>query len=244
MFKHLRIRTKILLAFAIVAIIAVSTIALVAFSIGRSTLEQESFNKLTAVREMKASQVEDYFQLIEDQAVTLSKDRMIIDAMGALEGAYHTIPGELALGDADMEQLNNDLEAYYQDEFFRRLIPNLLREPVLSDYYPENIEARILQNQFIMFNRIRDEANVVLQGDRGFNDFFSGQNVDFDADIGVRSFELMDYGRQVVSSETLTGVNSYLLPLLDLKAADALFSHFFHREYIIRDIIKRLAGFG
>ncbi len=152
MFKHLKIRTKILLAFAIVAIIAVGTIALVAFGIGRSTLEQESFNKLTAVREMKASQIEDYFQLIEDQVLTLSADRMIIDAMRELDGAYHDIPAELAFDDADMEQLNIDLENYYQEEFFRRLIPNLLREPLLSDYYPQNIEARILQNQYIIDN--------------------------------------------------------------------------------------------
>ena len=34
MFKNLKIRTKILLAFAAVAVIAVGTIALVAFSIG------------------------------------------------------------------------------------------------------------------------------------------------------------------------------------------------------------------
>jgi PAS domain S-box-containing protein len=152
MFKRLRIRTKILLAFAIVAIIAVGTIALVAFSIGRSTLEQESFNKLTAVREMKASQIEDYFQLIEDQVITLSQDRMIVDAMMLLDGAYHDIPDDLAIDDAGIDQLNNDLEAYYQDEFFRRLIPNLLREPLLSDYYPDTIEARLLQNQYIVSN--------------------------------------------------------------------------------------------
>ena len=70
---------------------------------------------------MKASQIEDYFQLIEDQVLTLSKDRMIIDAMGALDGSYHTILGELAMSDADMEQLNDDLKEYYQDEFFRAL---------------------------------------------------------------------------------------------------------------------------
>ena len=129
MFKNLKIRTKILLAFAVVAVIAVGTIALVAFSIGRSTLEQESFNKLTAVREMKASQIEDYFQLIEDQVLTLSDDRMIIDAMRSLDSGYHDIPGDLAISDADMEQLDNDLKEYYQDEFFSRLLPNLLRDP-------------------------------------------------------------------------------------------------------------------
>ena len=72
MFKRFRIRTKILVAFAVVAIITVATIAIIAFSIGQSALEQESFNKLTAVREMKANQIEDYFQLILSRDIGIS----------------------------------------------------------------------------------------------------------------------------------------------------------------------------
>jgi methyl-accepting chemotaxis protein len=97
MFKKLRIRTKILLAFALIAVITVVTITVVAFSISQSTLEDESFNKLTAVREMKASQIEDYFQFIRDQLVTQSNDRMMIDAMNAFSTNYYTVDDDLGL---------------------------------------------------------------------------------------------------------------------------------------------------
>ena len=79
--KNWKIGTKILLAFTLVAIVAVGLVGFFAFTTGSSTLEEESFNKLTAVREMKASQIEDYFQTIENQIITFSEDRMIIDAM-------------------------------------------------------------------------------------------------------------------------------------------------------------------
>ncbi|NIS17392.1 MAG: hypothetical protein GWN00_06590, partial [Aliifodinibius sp.] len=81
MFKNMKIGTKILIAFTTVAIVAVALVGFFAFTTGSSALEEESFNKLTAVREMKASQIEDYFQLVENQVVTLSEDRMIIEAM-------------------------------------------------------------------------------------------------------------------------------------------------------------------
>ena len=64
--KNWKIGTKILIAFTVVAIVAVGLVGFFAFSTGSSTLEAESFNKLTAVREMKASQIEDYFQTIEN----------------------------------------------------------------------------------------------------------------------------------------------------------------------------------
>ena len=60
MFKNLKIGTKILIAFTTVAIVAVGLVGYFAFTTGSNTLEEESFNKLTAVREMKASQIEDY----------------------------------------------------------------------------------------------------------------------------------------------------------------------------------------
>jgi len=70
--RNLKIGTKILIAFTFVTIVAVGLVGFFAFSSGSSTLEEESFNKLTAVREMKASQIEDYFQTIENQIITFS----------------------------------------------------------------------------------------------------------------------------------------------------------------------------
>ena len=91
MLKNLKIQTKIIIAFTSVAVIAVTVIGFFAFTIGSNTLEQESFNKLTAVREMKAGQIEDYFQLIENQVVAMSQDLMVIEAMREFDNGLHEI---------------------------------------------------------------------------------------------------------------------------------------------------------
>jgi len=162
MFKKLKIRTKILLAFAAIAIITVVTIAIVAFSIGQSTLEEESFNKLTAVREMKASQIEDYFQLISDQLVTQSQDRMIIEAMKVFGNEHDTIARDLNLSAKDISDLNPALVDYYQNEFLERLIPNLLREVTVDDYLPVEERSRIMQDLYISSNPFETGSKHLL----------------------------------------------------------------------------------
>ena len=67
MFRDLRISTKIITILLAVAVTAVGITALLSYQTSKKTLEQESFNKLTAVRELKADQIEDYFQIIRDQ---------------------------------------------------------------------------------------------------------------------------------------------------------------------------------
>jgi PAS domain S-box-containing protein len=153
MFK-LRISTKILISFVIIAVITLGLVGFFSYSIGVNTLEREAFNKLTAVREMKASQIEDYFQFISDQIVTLSKDRMIIDAMNAFEETHEVISSELDLTDETLMEWKNNLTQYYQEEFLARLRPNLEvgRIVQLDDYYPQELDRIILQSLYISNN--------------------------------------------------------------------------------------------
>ncbi len=169
MFKKLKIRTKILLAFTVIAIITVATIAFLAFSIGQSTLERESFNKLTAVREMKASQIEDYFQLITDQLITQSEDRMIIEAMTDFGAGYRSIQQEVGLSGLSVTTVPA-LEAYYRSEFLERLVPNLLREVTVEEYLPQDNAAVILQDLYITSNPFETGSKHLLDAaDDGSN---------------------------------------------------------------------------
>jgi PAS domain S-box-containing protein len=152
MFKNMKIGTKILIAFTLVAIVAVSLVGFFAFTTGSSALEEESFNKLTAVREMKASQIEDYFQLIENQVITLSQDRMIIEAMRDLDDGIHAIEGDLGITETEMQEIDARLREYYEEEFLPRLTPNLLEDVSVEDFWPEDGKTRVLQDLYLSSN--------------------------------------------------------------------------------------------
>jgi PAS domain S-box-containing protein len=163
MFKRLRISTKILFAFVVIAVVAVGLIGYFAFTIGRNTLEQESFNKLTAVREMKASQIEDYFRLIENQVITFSEDRMIIEAMRAFDDSLHALETELSLTDTELERIDGLLERYYEEEFLPRLSQNQEGEVPLQEFWPADDKVRMLQHLYLSDNPFEVGSKHLLE---------------------------------------------------------------------------------
>jgi len=146
------IRTKILIILSAVAIVSAGISSLLGYRTAREALERQSFDKLTAVREMKASQVEDYFQQIVDQIVTFSRNRMTVDAMRAFRSEFSNIGSQVGWDEQQTEEADLQLRLYYQDEFLPRLNPNLESAATLSSYWPADPNSRILQYQFIAAN--------------------------------------------------------------------------------------------
>jgi methyl-accepting chemotaxis protein len=132
----LRISSKILISFVIIAVTTLGLVGFLSYTIGVNTLEREAFNKLTAVREMKSSQIEEYFQFISDQILTFSEDKMIIDAMHAFADTHATIFPELDLSESTLAEWENTLTEYG-------------RNVLLRDYYPQELETIVLQSLFI-----------------------------------------------------------------------------------------------
>lgn len=152
MFSRIKIRPKIILILTFIAVLTLGVMGYFAFTIGVDTLETEAFNKLTAVREMKASQIEEYFQLISDQIVTFSEDRMIIDAMNDFEETHEAISSELDLSDDTLAEWETNLREYYQDEYLKRLIPNLMLDASIDTYWPQDTDTILLQSLYISNN--------------------------------------------------------------------------------------------
>ena len=82
-----------------------------------STLRNEAFNKLTAVREIKRTAVERYFQGLNDQILTFSEDRMVIDAMRQFRVSFRSFINENATTATDLKSMRQDLFTYYTGEF-------------------------------------------------------------------------------------------------------------------------------
>lgn len=156
MYGRLKIGTKILIMLSTVASAAVGVIGFFAYHSAGKSLEEESFNKLTAVREMKANQIEDYFKQIADQVHTFSEDRMIIDAMQAFKAGFESVGGGLPKTDTETAAIRLKVEAYYQREFLDRLRVNLerFRSARLKSalYLPTGDNAYLLQYLYIASN--------------------------------------------------------------------------------------------
>jgi hypothetical protein len=111
-------------------------------------LLQESFNKLTAVREMKAQQIEDYFSTIANQIVTFSESRTIVQAIGEFQAAVYL------LNNREGTQISPLLQDYYDREFLPRLGKHSLTGDLerSESFIPQDATARVLQELFIARN--------------------------------------------------------------------------------------------
>ena len=219
MFRKLKIGTKILIAFAFIAIAAVSVIGYLAYSSGKSVLQEESFKKLTAIREMKAGQIEAYFQQISAQVITLSEDRMTIDAMRSFEDGFLRIDDELGLTPSEMETIEETIINHYEDAFIERLIPNLLKDISAPAYVPEGKATQILQFLYIASNQhipdFKSQLNNAGDGSRysgvheiyhpiirsyqqrfGYYDIFL---VDLDGNIVYSVYKEVDFGTSLLT---------------------------------------------
>ncbi len=157
MLKNLKISTRVIIILSFVAIVAVGINGYIGYTTARKTLKQESFNKLTAVREMKANQIQDYFTNIRDQIITFSEDRMIVDAMKEFKAGFNEI--NINFGVDYKIKAEVRIRNYYRTQFIARFIKNLDKSEIPHDhedfikgFWPEGEKTHLLQDLYISSN--------------------------------------------------------------------------------------------
>jgi methyl-accepting chemotaxis protein len=148
--RSIRLRVHAILA--VVTILSLGTMAAVSYQLGVRTLEEEATAKLTAIRELKAHEIELYFQTIRDQLVTLSEDRMVVDALREFSSSASTLPDELASSQVARDAREQALRLHYQDEFLPRLEAGMGQVEPFSAYWPQDAGAWSLQHLYISGN--------------------------------------------------------------------------------------------
>ena len=124
----MKIRTRLMLSFlgcGLLPLLAVATTNYLAVNRGtraiesdaRADLQQKAQDHLVALRDIKKQQIQDYFDAIHDQVLTLSEDRMIIDAMHFFRGAFVNYRAERDYDRYDLDEMKTELYSYYNGEF-------------------------------------------------------------------------------------------------------------------------------
>lgn len=140
------------MAFFVIAFLSITIIGFLSYFKGKNSLEEESFNRLTAVREMKANQIEDYFKSIHNQIITFSEDHTIVDAVKGFKHGFDTIAFESKYSEKELDKVKKRLERYYEVEFLPRLNRNMNLSGNINDHYPKGVSSIILQDLYIANN--------------------------------------------------------------------------------------------
>jgi sigma-B regulation protein RsbU (phosphoserine phosphatase) len=107
----------VLLALLSVSFLTACLVGFIAIGLGISTLKGESYKKLTAIRELKANQIENYFRLLDSQVLNLSRSDDIAVALKP-EPERMKDPALHAFSRSMKIRLKNFVEAFgYMDLF-------------------------------------------------------------------------------------------------------------------------------
>ena len=104
---------SILLA-SIPALLAGGIIGLFSSNHAEQAIEEQAQARLIALREERASQIENYFDSMTSQAQAYAKDDMILQAMREFSQSFHNLSNELSL---DSQKMRPAVQEYYRNKF-------------------------------------------------------------------------------------------------------------------------------
>ncbi len=147
-------RLLVSVRFRLFALVALVVIGLGGLSYGTltivdSALRSAAFDRLTAIRQVKAGSIESYFGTIEQQVVAMSENVMTREAMAAFSDAYRN----LEPASANVEAARAAMEEYIAEEYVPR-IPAQDRpgEEEYSGLLAATPAGVILQDRYIASN--------------------------------------------------------------------------------------------
>ncbi len=111
------IRNKLLVTMLVAALVPLIAVSVVINSFASSSLMEQTFDRMTAVRTIKQQQLNNYLNTIKGQAATFAEDRMIVEAMEDFRTSFSKSRLENETTRADLDRMRDELKNYYSNQF-------------------------------------------------------------------------------------------------------------------------------
>lgn len=148
-FKNLKLFTKFQLALFVVSIIAQGFIGVTSYIDGRRLLQDKSFQLLESVTKSKKQAVEEYYQNVENQLLTLSGNSSTIDALQEFQQNYEDLNEQVV----KPEVISGKLKEFYTQEFIHQIDSKSLKKHDIETFLTEPQQRKsILQYHYIATN--------------------------------------------------------------------------------------------
>jgi len=145
------LRSKLVLFALLIAITSLLVSWFVASRISGAALRHSSFGRLTAVRELKAEELETYFSIMRSQLMSLARNPLIARQITELETAFASINKNPLYATVAQEDFNQ-LRSFYSEQYISRLDTLTPNMPSFESVWPENPRTLLLQHQYIAAN--------------------------------------------------------------------------------------------
>ena len=146
-FMNLTLARKLVMVLLLVGLLPMIIISVISSVVSTKQLEQQAFDQLDAVKNIKAAAVERYFKHVHSQIITMADTPMVINAAGAFSRTFKRVISSEDYSTEDIAAMREDLSQYYSQDF--------------SEQYQSENDGRAPDTQALL-NALDDEA-VVMQ---------------------------------------------------------------------------------
>lgn len=142
----IRIRLGLII---VLVVVGLTGLTLATMTIASSALRSAGFAKLTALRDAKTVSIQNYFETIDNQIVSLSQNLMIVEAMTTFSEAYE----DLAVTEEEDAAARSAIETYIEQEYVPRIPERDRPSPSQQrNLVPGSPASRVLQERYIANN--------------------------------------------------------------------------------------------
>ncbi len=154
---------KLFTTLVLLGAIAVLVTGVLGYFQARGALEKAIFDQLTAARQTKTRQVEDYFRTIDAELRLLANSKMVVDATREFRIAADKLDR-----DGASPELREKVGAWYTEDFIPAIARVEGKEPAVADYLPVDAASYYLQHHYIVANPNPKERRKLVDdpGDR------------------------------------------------------------------------------
>ncbi len=152
-FENLSFKTKLVSAFLFIGILSIVIIGWQGYQLAKMAIEERTFEALTATRDIKKRQVENYFEQVKNQITTLSENYMIVDAMKQLTTAFHNVKEDYQVSESRFSEYAESVRRHHEDSFAKKYNKKNPAHPMESiNFSPPDAEGTILQHFYVANN--------------------------------------------------------------------------------------------
>ena len=162
--QGLGIGTKLAIISIIISMLAVSAAALLSGYSSTEALKRAAFERLTAVRELKAQQIENYFSKVRGEMGFVSQD---VALKGALQELQRGLVYLQTLGDLVSPESQEKLLKFYREDFLQQY-----EASVASRVDDQFVESLLPKDSLTLFLQDRYITNPRAVNDVKFEKFF------------------------------------------------------------------------
>lgn len=164
MFKKLEMKWLLVIAMLFAGLVPLIGTGLYALNGAANALHDKGFDQLNSLKAVKKSEIENYFQQIENQVLTLSEDTMAIEFMRDAKEGFHSLSDDLQVDKNSINKYKRDLQQFYDNDFGSKFSKDT-GESISSSQVMPTSDAGILAQYFYISNNTHPLGSKSLLDD-------------------------------------------------------------------------------